>query len=600
MKKDLITRQAVMQVLRDYRNQYKKYPWLTVVSFIVPAVGTIFVFYVPPLIISKLVNLLASGQTITIGSASGYILAFGGLWLFGEALWRISMHTLTKLAGYSMADLSNIAFSRLTDRDYDFYTNNFVGSLTKKAGSFSRGFDQFNDTLVFNVVNNLFPVVFVFIVLWQYSPLIPLVLAVCLTLTVLVAIPIIRRRSQLVAIRTDAASVTTGHLSDSITNILAVKSFASENREAAIYGEHVDKYTQAYLKVGNFQNLKLDTVVSPLYVITNVFGLMMAIYFTKTLGLQAGALVIIFSYYSQVTRIFWEINRTYRNIESSISEAAEFTQLYINPPLVMNKQHAKKLTLDQAAIDFQNVEFKYVTKESKDKGKAFLSNFNLTIEPRQKVGLVGPSGGGKTTITKLILRFIDIRSGAIMIDGEDISAVTQQSLRENIAYVPQEPLLFHRSLFENIAYGKTNATRAEVKEAARLARADEFIDKLAHGYDTLVGERGIKLSGGQRQRIAIARAILKNAPILVLDEATSALDSESEKYIQEGLWELMKDKTALVIAHRLSTIRHLDRIVVLDDGKIVQDGTHDDLIKQKGLYATLWGHQSGEFLEDNK
>ena len=227
-----------------------------------------------------------------------------------------------------------------------------------------------------------------------------------------------------------------------------------------------------------------------------------------------------------------------------------------------------------------------------------MKDFNLAIKSNQKVGLVGPSGGGKTTITKLLLRFIDLLSGKIEIDGQDIHAVTQASLRKAISYVQQEPLLFHRSLMENIAYGKTDATEAEVIEASKLAQADEFIRSLPQGYHTLVGERGVKLSGGQRQRVAIARAILKKSSILILDEATSSLDSESEKYIQAGLVELMKNKTALVIAHRLSTIKHLDRIVVLDQGKIVEDGTHDELISKGGLYAKLWGHQSGEFLEE--
>jgi ATP-binding cassette subfamily B protein len=214
------------------------------------------------------------------------------------------------------------------------------------------------------------------------------------------------------------------------------------------------------------------------------------------------------------------------------------------------------------------------------------------------VGLVGPSGSGKTTITKLLLRFVEPELGSITIDDQSIRSVSQTSLRAVIAYVPQEPLLFHRSLFQNIAYGTEGATKEQVVNAAKLARSDEFIRTLPHAYETLVGERGIKLSGGQRQRVAIARAILKNAPILILDEATSSLDSESEKYIQEGLWELMKNKTAIVIAHRLSTIRHLDRIVVLEQGKIVQDGTHEDLIEQDGLYAQLWRHQSGGFLEE--
>jgi ATP-binding cassette subfamily B protein len=230
--------------------------------------------------------------------------------------------------------------------------------------------------------------------------------------------------------------------------------------------------------------------------------------------------------------------------------------------------------------------------------KPFLKNFSVMIAPGEKVGLIGPSGGGKTTITKLLLRFLDVQSGAILIDGQDIKHITQASLRRAISYVPQEPLLFHRSLAENIGYGKEQPSHNEIINAAKLAHADEFISELPDQYETLVGERGIKLSGGQRQRVAIARALLKEAPILILDEATSALDSESEKYIQEGFEELMKGKTTLVVAHRLSTIKHLDRIIVLDKGTIVQDGTHAELIKQKGLYATLWEHQSGGFIEE--
>jgi len=279
-----------------------------------------------------------------------------------------------------------------------------------------------------------------------------------------------------------------------------------------------------------------------------------------------------------------------------MSESAEFTEMMFKPTEIQDVPNAPSLVVKKANIRFKNVHFAYGKKQDKD--DMFLSKFDLNIKGNQKIWLVGPSGGGKTTITKLLLRFLDIKSGSISIDGQDIGRITQTSLRDHIAYVPQEPLLFHQSLYDNIAYGNKSATRAEVIHAAKLAHADDFITKLPQGYQTMVGERWIKLSWGQRQRIAIARAILKKAPILILDEATSALDSESEKYIQEWLTELMKDKTALVIAHRLSTIKNLDRILVLSDGKIVQDGTHDELIKQSWLYAILWGHQSGEFLVD--
>ena len=225
-------------------------------------------------------------------------------------------------------------------------------------------------------------------------------------------------------------------------------------------------------------------------------------------------------------------------------------------------------------------------------------DFDLKIPAGKTVGLVGVSGSGKTTLTKLLLRFADVMGGAIYIDGQDIRDVTQQSLREAIAYVPQESSLFHRSVFENIAYGKPGASEEEVIHAAKLANADEFIRELPEGYETLVGERGVKLSGGQRQRIAIARAILKDAPILVLDEATSALDSESEALIQGALSNLMKGRTSIVVAHRLSTIAGLDEIVVLKDGVIVEKGSHQELLVKNGEYSKLWSRQSGAFLQE--
>ena len=595
MDKQIISKQAIRQVLKDYWQQYKNYPSRTLVAFFLPAIGVICTSFIPPLVIAKLINIFVEKGEVLLSSVIGYVVLFGVVWLFGEGLWRFGMHLLVKLEATGMSVLGKKAFRELTERDYDFYANNFVGSLTKKAAAFSRNFEAFTDTLIFNVITNTLPIVFAIIILARYSLWIPLVLVVSVVMVVTISLPIIRRRAKLVALRHEASSRVSGRMSDAMTNMLAIKSFAKEQQEQGTFGQGVDDYIAKYKKAADYQNLHLDVTLSPLYVLTNIVGLVVAIFFTQRLGLQAGTIVIVFSYYSLVTRVFWDINRIFRNFESSISEAAEFTQLLIDPPAVQDKPNADQLKLNDANIHFKNVGFKYGSDEA---GDLFLSEFNLEIKARQRVGLVGPSGGGKTTITKLLLRFIDLQSGQNTIDNQDISQVTQRSLREAIAYVPQEPLLFHRSLFENIAYGDETATEEAVRQAAKLARADEFIDKLPHGYQTLVGERGIKLSGGQRQRVAIARAILKKAPILVLDEATSSLDSESEKYIQAGLWELMKDRTALVIAHRLSTIKHLDRIIVLEEGKIVQDGTHDELIKQKGLYAKLWSHQSGEFLED--
>ena len=270
------------------------------------------------------------------------------------------------------------------------------------------------------------------------------------------------------------------------------------------------------------------------------------------------------------------------------------------PLEILDKPNAITLNCTHGQITFDNVQFHYKGTEP------LFQNKSIEINAGQKVGLVGYSGGGKSTFVNLILRLYDVTDGAIMIDGQDIRDVNQDSLRENIAMIPQDPSLFHRSLMENILYGRIDASDEEVIEAAKKAHAHEFITMLPQGYDSLVGERGIKLSGGQRQRIAIARAILKNAPILILDEATSQLDSVTESLIQESLWELMQGqtdtsgKTTIVIAHRLSTLLDMDRILVFDKGKIVEDGTHSKLLAKAALYKSLWDAQVGGFLDDEK
>ncbi len=598
MEEEKISKKAVRQVVWHYLSQYKKYPWLTGVSFVLPALGTILVFFVPPLIIAKLLDIFIAQGTITFQGTAKYIILFGVLWFAGELFWRVGMHFLIKLESYGTKNLSTTAFQNLIHREYAFYTNNFVGSLTNKTNAFIRGFESFTDTLYYNIVVNIFSITFAFIVLWRYSPILPIILFLFITTLLVIVLPIIKKRSKLVALRHDAGSKLSGRLSDVVTNMAAIKSFAAEEHESKIYGTYVNDYIRKFKAAADYHNLNIDTLLSPMYVITNVVGLIAAIFIGDKLNLAPSITFVVFSYYSQITRIFWEINHIYRTIESTIGGGAEFTQLFLESPKVVDVAAAKEITIQEATIEFKNIGFSY-TKDIPVDTEHFLKNFNLSIKSGQKVGLVGPSGGGKTTITKLVLRFIDVQSGSILIDNQKIDMVTQESLRGAIAYVPQDTLLFHRSLSENIAYGNPSATFEEIKKAAQLAHADEFISSLPHKYDTLVGERGIKLSGGQRQRIAIARALLKKSKILILDEATSALDSESEKYIQEGLWELMKGKTALVIAHRLSTIKHLDRIIVLDKGAIAQDGTHDELIAQKGgLYAKLWGHQSGGFLEE--
>ena len=321
-------------------------------------------------------------------------------------------------------------------------------------------------------------------------------------------------------------------------------------------------------------------------------GLLILIIMSHDLfGLTIANVVFLYSISNSLLSNVWTINHILRRVNRAFGDASEMVSI-LDLPYIVDDKTDKPLQVKDGAIDVSHISFQHDEQKTK-----LFDDFNLEIPAGKSIGLVGVSGSGKTTLTKLLLRFADVNEGGIFIDGQDIRDVTQKTLREAIAYVPQESSLFHRSVFENIAYGRPDATDEEVYEAARLANADEFIADLPNGYDTLVGERGIKLSGGQRQRIAIARAILKDAPILVLDEATSALDSESEAAIQEALANLMEGRTSIVVAHRLSTIAGLDEIVVLKDGEIVEQGSHKELLAKKGEYAKLWSRQSGAFLK---
>jgi ATP-binding cassette subfamily B protein len=301
------------------------------------------------------------------------------------------------------------------------------------------------------------------------------------------------------------------------------------------------------------------------------------------------------SYTGGIGMRLWEFQNVLRQYNRAFGDANDMVKILAIEPEVQDPLKPTKSRIKAGQIDFNSVQFRH---DGASENDTLFRDLDLHIRAGEKVGLVGHSGSGKTTLTRLLLRFSDIDEGEIVIDGQNIASITQDDLRRSISYVPQEPLLFHRTIRENIAYGQPDATDEEIAEAARKAHAEDFIEKLPHKYGTLVGERGVKLSGGQRQRIAIARAILKDAPILVLDEATSALDSESERLIQKALTELMKNRTAIVIAHRLSTVQKMDRIIVLDEGDIIEQGSHAELVEAKGTYAQLWAHQSGGFIED--
>ena len=388
-------------------------------------------------------------------------------------------------------------------------------------------------------------------------------------------------------------SVVRGKFVDSLTNVMSVKLFARSDYE--------DRYFLSALKknVAGFEKLDLELWKQWVWleVITTFYWI--ATFWVCYLGWQKewiglSEIVLILPLTFQISNISWWMSEILSDFFQRFGEVEEGMQAIIKRHGVKDVEGAKSLEVNTAGITYNKVNFSYGSKQ-------VFQDFDLEVKPGQKIGLVGPSGAGKSTFVQILLRLFDLQGGAIEIDGQNIAKVTQNSLREHISVIPQSTELLHRSVRENIAYGRLDATEDEIIEAARKAHAHDFIMELKDrdgnaGYDTKVGERGVKLSGGQRQRIAIARAILKDAPILILDEATSALDSESEKLIQGSLKDLMTGRTVIAIAHRLSTIAHLDRLIVMHEGEIVEDGSHEELLAKEGYYARLWGMQSGGFL----
>ena len=404
-------------------------------------------------------------------------------------------------------------------------------------------------------------------------------------------LPLIRRRRALVDVREVASNIMAGHLADSISNAEAIRAFAREPDEARIHDLNVRDFGAKTLRSWDYQNLRVDLVTSPMFVATNTLGLIVALATRESAGVPFEAVFITFSYYSTATRVMWEFNRMYRNLEGALTDAAQFTELLLEPPSVVDIEAPEAFCPADYGVSFRNVSFRYSESQP-----WLFERFNLAIAPGTKIGLVGRSGGGKTSLTRLMLRFSDLDVGEIVIGGQSIDRVPQTALRKVIGYVPQDPSMFHRTIADNIRVGRPEASDAEVRRAAELAHAADFIEALPGGYQTLVGERGVKLSGGQRQRVAIARAILKDAPILLLDEATSALDSESEALIQDALLTLLAGRTAVVIAHRLSTVKRMDELIIMEQGVVAERGPHAALLAQGGIYAALWAHQSGGFL----
>lgn len=489
--------------------------------------------------------------------------------------------------------LTKSALQEIMGRSYQFFTEQKVGTLAGDLMSFSRSYVSLTDTYFLNTNHLVIGFVFSLIVIGVISPVL-LIPTLCITvLLVVLNIRNIRERAPYRNKRKELTSKLAGSVADVMGNQLLVRIFGMEKQESRkVYNERlvIEEISRKEIDIIEHESLVRQTFLYIFQIIT----ILLFVWLGSRGLVSIAGLVFTFGYINRSTETIFSISGVIRQYEQAFLDAAPITKILQTPATVTDKPKARDIKIDKGEVRLQDVTFTYAD----ELDNLIFEKLNLHIKPGERVGLAGHSGGGKTTLTKILLRFADIESGEILIDNQNIADVTQVSLRSQIAYVPQEPYLFHRTLKENIAYAKPNASENEIVAAAKKAHAWEFIQTLPKGLETIVGERGVKLSGGQRQRIAIARAILKDAPILILDEATSALDSESEKLIQESLEELMKSRTSIVIAHRLSTIQKMDRIIVMEEGKITEEGSHKDLLSHKGIYAKLWAHQSGGFIEE--
>jgi len=508
-----------------------------------------------------------------------------GSWLFNQGAWD----SIATLEPKVMADLEQHAFQKILGHSYRFFTNSFSGSLVRRINRLSQSFESIFATCAGNLLPLSVMLTGILIVLFQRNVWVALSVLVWVILFFLINIVFSFRKLKLDIKRAAKDTEVSATMSDSLANSINVRLFSGDRFEARRFGA-VSNELKAMRIHGWRYGRKLDFTQTGLMIAIEFVVMSLAIPLWQKGLLTVGDFALFQGY---LIALFGQLNnarKLIRKLFESFADAKETVEILDTPYEVQDRAGAKALTVREAKIEFKNVRFAY------EKTGALLHGLTMTIQPKEKIAIVGPSGAGKSTIVKLILRFFDLTGGEILIDGQAIENVTQESLRDAIALVPQEPVLFHRTLMENIRYGRRDATDREVIEAAKRAQCHAFIGKLPKKYETFVGERGIKLSGGERQRVAIARAILKNAPILLLDEATSSLDSESEQSIQEALKELMKDKTTIAIAHRLSTIMQMDRIIVMEQGRVADTGTHETLLKTHGLYQKLWNIQAGGFV----
>lgn len=542
-----------------------------------------------PIFYKNLLNQLVSTGSIAVTRESYVILlTILGVSLVNSLLYRATGFIENYVVCRITMALETSAFRCLVGQSYNFFISAFTGSLVKKVSRYTRSFNQVFETLVWTFLPMTVSVIGVFWVLGQVNLFLASLFFIWFVAFVVANLLFARWKMKYDILKAEKDSQVSGALADSLSNNLNIKLFSASRYEENRYQGILGEWGSLQLKTWNLG--EMNFAIQGIFMVMIEFGSMfVALQLLAQGKLTIGDLAMIQGYLMLFFENFWGLGRTIRDLYDAMADARDMVEILDKPSEVRDSSRAKRLHLTKGEIKFDNVYFSY------SKTRTVLNGLILDVHAREKVAIVGSSGAGKSTVVRMLLRFYDPNSGRILIDGQDVSLVRQDSLRENISLVPQEPILFHRTLLENIRYGRRDATDEQVMEAAKRAHCHGFIAELPQGYETMVGERGVRLSGGERQRVAIARAILKNAPILVLDEATSSLDSESEALIRDALEGLMKNKTVIAIAHRLSTIMQMDRIVVMEKGRVADTGTHQELLEKGGTYSKLWKIQAGGF-----
>ena len=547
-----------------------------------------------PIYYTKIIDIVqvdTVSRVILVPKLMWILIAMAIVEIFSVGWWRMVGFSSVNLEPRVMRRIYEQCFAYIHRHSFSFFTNNFSGALVKKINKLAWSFENIMDNFLFNILRMIIFLPFILIVVREQDQIIGIVFLVFMLIFGFFQYLFFKWNTPYEVRSNIQDSKTTGELADTITNNFNILTFASAPREIQRFGG-VIREREHLTKVKRLRAEWMFFWSSLLILLFEIGTIYLAIQARGAGTISAWVIILIQIYIFKLFDQLFNIRNILKQMNRAIGESAEMLEILDEPHEIID--HSDKV-LDVAAgkVEFTNITFAY------GDSKAIFNMLDLRIQPGEKVAIVGQSWSGKTTLVKLLFRFYDIQWGNILVDGQDIAQVTQDSLRGNVSMVPQDTVLFHRSIRENIAYGDPDASQEEIIAAAKMARCHEFITKLSQGYDTLVGERGIKLSGWERQRVAIARAILENKRILVLDEATSSLDSQSEQLIQEAMDEVMKNKTTIVIAHRLSTIMKMDRIIVMDKWAIIEKWSHKELLaKENGVYKKLRNIQSGGFIAE--